>query len=153
MVENFKPEKIQLTPIGASTRGDTVVIQFADGVRAFFVPYSHGFGYSIEGLQRFGIEDDHGKLVVQYNARLHRCGPQPDEHKIVVLDDGWTIARVVAYWEAARKYCTKLFYGEGGRQPDREPNAKWGYHWGVTRNGWSDLESLRRKIENDLSAK
>jgi hypothetical protein len=138
---------IESVPVEVSKRESAVVIRFSDGLRAIFLPYSHGFGYQIEGLQRFGIEDAYGKLLVEYDARLYRCGPQENEHKIVHMEEGWSIPRIVAYWEAAKKYCAKLFYGKTGfPEIGVEPNQEWWYVWRVTQEGWIDLDALKNQI-------
>ncbi len=61
--------------------GGIVEADFANGLRARFFPYSHGFGYQIEGLERFVLLDPHGEPICEVNCRLYRCGPMPDENK------------------------------------------------------------------------
>jgi len=128
--------------------GGCVVVEFDDGMQTTFHPYRHGFGYQIEGLRRFTIVDKDGNMMVEYNARLYYSGPREDEHQFVQMADGWTKARIVEYWEKARKFCNELFWGEGGQKLGREPNDKWWYHWRVTMEGWIDLDKLRRESED-----
>ncbi|MFO0882486.1 MAG: hypothetical protein U0491_03490 [Candidatus Saccharimonadales bacterium] len=124
-----------------TTRGDTAFIEFEDGHRAAFEGYSHGFGYQIEGLRAFYLFRG-TELVVQYNSRLHREGPREDEHRFVLVADGYTTESVIGYWEAARRYLHNEYFTkphEEGRDGDRD---LW-YPWMVTKEGWVDLMLMK----------
>jgi hypothetical protein len=68
--------------------GCSVVVKFNDGHEAVFVPYSHGFGYAIEGLTEFYLSIG-GKKMFGYHSRLYRCGPCPNEHRIHQATPGY----------------------------------------------------------------
>lgn len=118
---------------------DNVIVQFDDGHRLTFVPYSHGFGYSVEGLRGLRLEKD-GEAVCIYYARLHRTGPQPDEHKLALLADGYTQQRVSEYWNEARAETERRFRPGGWMADHRDDH--WWYAWMLTREGWIDLDRL-----------
>jgi hypothetical protein len=137
-------QKVKVEPIEAKAINNSIHVIFADENKAIFIPYTHGFGYSVEGLRQFIIRDSQDEIVVQYDGRLYRVGPQPDEHKLVIQKDGWPIARIVAYWEAAKVFCHALYKDSGN-------DDKWWYHWVLTSEGWIDLDSLKDLVKEELN--
>jgi hypothetical protein len=119
---------------------DNVIASFDDGHVMTFVPYSHGFGYAVEGLRGFRLDKD-GESVCIYRARLYRAGPQPGEHCIGFLADGYTQQQVAAYWDTARDEAKRLFR-PAGWDSDEHDDRYW-YAWIVTHEGFIDLGQLR----------
>jgi hypothetical protein len=120
------------------TSGDDVAVTFTDGFKARYEPYTHGFGYQVEGLRRFHLQSA-TKNVCEYNGRLYRAGPQSNEHKIVTLAEGWTQQQVAAYWQAAREYLNKEYF----EKPDKKRDEKLWYPWMlVCTEGGSDRQRL-----------
>lgn len=120
-------------------RHDSVVVVFADGHEMRFEPYTHGFGYQIEGLRKFVLLKDE-KEVCLYSGRLYRCGPSEDENVITFIDNGYTQEQVAHYWDIARKGIDKLFNPDG--QFDNTNKDYW-YAWKVLGEGWEGFNNLR----------
>ena len=101
-----------------------VYIEFENDFVTIFEPYTHGFGYSVEGLRRFHLQkgDD---IICTYNDRLYYMGPQKDEHKIVLLDNTYTQQQVASYWRAARDYLNKEYIDK----PEKKRNIELWYPW------------------------
>lgn len=124
-----------------TTRGDTATIEFADGHRAAFEGYSHGFGYQIEGLRHFFLYRGSEKIV-QYDARLHYAGPQDDEHRFVQVEEGYTVERIASYWEAAKMHLNDEYF-EKPYNEGREGLSELWFPWRVTSEGWMDLRNIK----------
>ena len=121
-------------------QGELVKVSFDDGHQAVFEPYRHGFGYQVEDLRQFLLYQGE-RLVCRYNARLYRCGPQKDEHRIVTIVDGYTPQRVAEYWRAAKHHLNEECFEKPYREGRECPEESW-YPWIVTREGWQDVERL-----------
>lgn len=134
-------------------RGEVVEVEFADGFRAQFDPYSHGFGYQIEGLRTFVLFDKEGKPVCEVNCRLYRCGPMPDEGRIKALRQGWTQQQAAAYWTASKKAVNRLYFPpDGDIGHCKQSDKKYWYAWKVIGEGWMYIDWLV-KGEMDMVAK
>jgi len=120
-----------------SERNGDVTVLFQDGHKAIFEPYSHGFGYQVEGLRRFVLKNEDDETVVIVNGRLHRCGPMGDEGKIAQLGKGYTVQDIVKYWSGAREGIIELEKGD---------NDKYWYPWILTGKGWIYIDSLKKGI-------
>ena len=129
-------EAIQV--LSVETRGDDVIVKFTDGHIAGFTPYSHGFGYQVEGLRSFRLYHA-GETVCNYDARLYWSGPQEDEHKLKLLAEGYTQERAASYWKAARDYLHKEYF----QKPDSKKLSRLWYPWKlVCCEGGFDVERL-----------
>ncbi len=133
-------DQSHLIVASVSMRRDQAVFEFEDGHRAVFDPYSHGFGYQIEGLRHFSLYNGE-EQVVQYNSRLYYAGPMDDEHKFVQVTDGYTIERIVDYWTAAKEYINNK-YNEA-REEGEEAAGKLWLAWMVGTQGGIDLYSIK----------
>ncbi len=120
--------------------GELVVVTFDDGHRAVFEPYTHGFGYQIEGLRHFFLYYGE-QLVCQYNSRLHRCGPSKEEHRVITIADGYTPQRIAEYWRAASNYVDEEYFEKPYREKRKCPEKLW-YPWKVIGEGGQDVEML-----------
>lgn len=129
---------IQITQVRSETYGATV--EFSDGHSAGFEAYYHDFGYSIEGLRSFELYKG-DKKVFAYNSRLYRVGPQPDEHKVAFMAEGYTQQRVAGYWQAARDYLNREYL----EKEERPKNLWWSWRV-ICAEGGSDLEELEKGI-------
>jgi len=130
-------------PIKAS-KHRCVVVEFDDGIEAVFEPNfnleHHDWDKQIEGLQHFSLRDSQGETVAHYDCVLGQPG------NLSEASEGWNPARIVGYWEKARKFCEGLCWGEGGPNKLAErTNYEWWYHWRVTSVGLSGIDDLRKK--------
>jgi len=129
------------------TQNSEVVVNFTDGYEARFEPYSHGWGYAVEGLRRFHLRYN-GETVCEYNARLYRFGPRNDENKIKFLQDGYTQQQVAAYWETAGAYLNAEYFK---KERNKENEHLW-YPWMlVCTEGSFDLQRLSQGCAEFLS--
>lgn len=117
---------------------ELVHVYFEDGHKMEFCPYRHGWGYQVEGLEFVRLYGADVK-VFEYHSRLHRCGPQEDEHKIALINPDYTQQQVSEYWQSAQGFIHNAFWGEG----DKTDDAYW-YAWRVTSEGGFDLERLQQ---------
>lgn len=134
-------DQSRLVVTSVSMRRDQAVFEFEDGHKAVFDPYSHGFGYQIEGLSHFFLYNGE-EQVVQYDSRLYRSGPTDDEHKFVQVADGYPIERIVEYWMAAKEHINNK-YNEA-REEGEEAAGKLWLAWMVGTQGWIDLRMIEK---------
>lgn len=130
-------------PINVQERGSLVIVEFDNGINARFTPYSHGFGYQIEGLYTFELLKNE-EVLFRYNSRLYRCGPQDDEHCISEMKEGITQEIAAEYWKKAKDFIISKFYPNGreGENYKIHDDNYW-YHWRVAATeGYYDLERL-----------
>lgn len=121
------------TKVTVSSFNETVTVTFEDGHHVVFVGYSHALGYQVDGLRQFFIYN-HEELVVQYDARLQRIGPSPNEHRFVKVATDYPIERIVEYWETAKQHI-KAEYGV-------DSDEMW-YAWMISCEGWADLNAIK----------
>ena len=117
-----------------------VVVSFDDGHRAVFEPYTHGFGYQVEGLRHFFLYNGE-QMVCQYDSRLYRCGPQEKEHRVASIADGYTSQRIAEYWRTASQHINEEYFEKPHRENRESPKELW-YPWIVTSEGWQDVRVL-----------
>lgn len=125
-------------------QNEDVRVTFSDGYVAVFEPYSHGFGYQVEGLRCFRLYLGNDEVAV-YDARLHREGPREDEHKLRHLDESCTLETVVAHWQAAREYIHEEYFEKPYQGGLEHPKELW-YPWKLTREGWQDIAELQEQL-------
>lgn len=117
---------------------ELIYVDFEDGHKMEFCPYRHGWGYQVEGLEFVRLYQN-GTKVFEYHSRLHRVGPQEDEHKIAFIDPSYTQIQVSEYWQSAKGFAHNAFWGE-----DDKTNDSYWYAWVVTTEGGFDLERLQQ---------
>ena len=133
-------QEIVEEPILTSVSDNIVTVCFPQNIQLTFEPYTHGYGYQIEGFRTYCLYKN-DKLIFKYNSRLYRNGPQKDEHKIVVMEDGITQEKAAEYWDKAKQYITKMFAPNG--ISNKTVDTYW-YHWRVLGEGYFDLERLKK---------
>lgn len=131
-------KRVVIHPVkNVRANSDMVMVDFQDGHRAVFSPYTHGFGYQIEGMREFELLDREETKVCEYNGRLYRVGPAEDEFKLVLLSEGYTQQGVAAYWRSATSHIHNLFWRVDQEGDGRgETNQDFWYVWRVTSEGW-----------------
>ena len=130
-----------LVVTSVTSRHDTAYFDFADGHRAAFEGYSHGFGYQIEGLRTFCLYRGSEK-VVQYDSRLYREGPREDENRFVFVADGYTLEMIIGYWEAAKNYVHNEYFAKPYAEGRKGDEDLW-FPWMVAKQGWVDLMLMK----------
>jgi len=106
------------------TYGDIVHVVFTDNHTAVFEPYTHGYGYQVEGLRRFHLKQG-TTIVCTFNGRLYRSGPRDDEDQLVKLASGYTQQQAASYWEAARKYLNKEYFEKSEKKREQRLWYPW----------------------------
>lgn len=143
-VEESKIDAIEaIEAIDILIDGESVIIRFINGIEAIFEPYRHGFGFQIEGLRMFILQNKNGEILCKVNSRLYYAGPQEDEHKIVSMAKGWSQKKVAEYWGVARQFISSKFYPKGRDNYDIKDETYW-YHERVVHEGYFDLERLKK---------
>lgn len=130
----------QITDIRYTDYG--VQITFNDGIVAYWEAYAHGFGYNIEGLRRYSLQQNN-KTVFDYNARLFQ-GYDPsntEENRIKFIAPNWTQQQAAEYWTIARTYLDWAYFKEGELDPKKREKLWWAWRI-VCGEGYSDLEKL-----------
>lgn len=113
-----------LTITDVTRQGVSAIVSFSDGHTAIFEGFTEGFGSSINYLRHFILRKD-GERVAQFDSKLRRGGPYPEDHRFLEVADGYTIDRIVSYWEASWEHVLEEFI----RKPDRE-NTSMPMHLG-----------------------
>lgn len=126
-----------------------VFVEFNDGHRAEFSPYSHGFGSHVEGLREFKLFNG-DECVCKYMGRLSRVGPTENEYRITFIAEGYTQQRVSLYWRAASDYIHLEYFQKPYNSKTEGPKELW-YPWVVIKAGWQDLPELEKGRANLLS--
>lgn len=134
--EGYMEKRVVIHPVKDISTSDQVMVIFEDGHRAIFMPYTHGLGYQIEGLQGFRLFDPDKMMVCEYNGRFYRMGPCENEHKLVLLAEGYTQQGVAAYWESAVSHIHNLFWQvDAQEEGENESDHDFWYVWRVTSEG------------------
>lgn len=87
--------------VGYNASDYTATVKFTNGHTTLFKGFTQGG--PVVSLRHFYLFQG-DERVVQYDGRLHRSGPQPDEHRFAYFASGYDARRAAAYWQASWEY-------------------------------------------------